>query len=563
MIEEIRSVILKAVGKDAEFEVSRPKISGRGHFSTNAAFFLSKINSTPPSEEAEKIKDKILATAPAGYFEKIEAAGGFINFWVSEKAINAEFKKISSAGSAWGGSKDGAGQKAIVEYGSPNIGKPLHFGHLRSTIIGQALYNILKSQGYKVVSWNHPGDWGKQFGIMIAAYKEKQRAGKKVELSIGEFLKLYVEYNARMKENPRLEEVAREETKKLQYGDGENVRLWKKIYDLSMGEFARVSRQLGVRFDVSHGESFYKPFLKRIVEEALARGIAIKSQGAVIIPLEEEGLPPFIIQKSDGAYLYTTTDIAAAKYRLEKFKADKILYIVGDEQYLHFEQLFAVLRRLGYLTSQNPVHIKFGLILGSDSKKLSTRAGKHISLAEVIEEAINKSAGVLKEKAPDIKGSELEKTSRIIGIDSLKYNDLSQNRSSNIVFDWEKMLSFEGNSAPYLLYTYARLRSILRKSKSVIRISADFKSEAEKRVIMKLDEFPETLRLAADNYYPHTLALYLYELAEAINNFYHTEPVLGATESSVRSSRLAFVRTASAILKKGLNLLGLETVERL
>ncbi len=569
MIEEIKLIVKTALGQEnidiannKDLVFLRIKIARLGHFTTNASFLLAKKNGTSPMEEAEKLKSKIIQTSPAGYFEKIEIVNGYINFFVSEKTINESFKKISSAGASWGDSKIGAGQRVIVEYGSPNIGKPLHFGHLRSTIIGQALFNIYKSQGYKAISWSHPGDWGKQFGIMIAAYKEKARAGEKVELSIDEFLKLYVDYNFRMKNDPRLEEIAREETRKLQYGDKENARLWKKIYNLSMGEFSRIIKQLGVRFDVNNGESFYKPFLKRIVDVALDRGIAIRSEGAVIIPLEEENLPPFIIQKSDEAYLYTTTDIAAAKYRLEKYKADKILYVVGAEQYLHFEQLFAVLKKLGYLKNQELVHVKFGLVLGEDSKKLSTRAGKHISLSEVIDEAVSKAAVILSEKAPEIQKHEREKTAQIIGIDSLKYNDLSQNRLSNIVFNWDKMLSFEGIAAPYLLYTYARLRSILRKAGAKKIVSGEFEAESEQKLILKLDAFPDAVRLAADNFYPHTIAVYLYELSEAINNFYHTENVLNA-ESSIRASRLALVNTASIVLKKGLNLLGLETVERL
>lgn len=561
MIDEIRSMVSAAVGEELEFSVERPKVAGRGQFSTNAAFAIAKRNGTSPKDEAERLKEKIMAVVPEGYFEKMEVAGGFINFWLSEKTINETFKKISSAGAAWGDSKRGAGQKIIVEYGSPNIGKPLHFGHLRSTIIGQALYNIYRSQGYRVVSWNHPGDWGKQFGIMIAAYREKSRDGK-VELSIDEFLRLYVEYNARMKEDPRLEEIAREETRKLQAGDSENMRLWRKIYSLSMSEFARVAKRLGVRFDVSHGESFYKPFLKGIVDEALRRGLAVKSEGAIIIPLDEENLPPFVIQKSDEAYLYATTDIAAAKYRLEKYKANKVLYVVGAEQYLHFEQLFAVLKKLGYLRDQELIHIKFGLVLGGDAKKLSTRAGKHISLSEVINEAVDKAGKVLEEKAPEIKGREKRRTAEIIGIDALKYNDLSQNRTSNILFDWEKMLAFEGNAAPYLLYTYARLRSIIKKSRAAAKIIRGFTTEAEKRAALKLSEFPEVLGRAADNCAPHYLAEYLYELSEAMNNFYHAEPVLTA-EPEVRASRLALVRTASIVLEKGIRILGLETVERL
>ena len=561
MIDEIRSMISAAAGEELEFSVERPKVAGRGHFSTNAAFSAAKEGRTSPAEAAEKIRRAVLEKAPDGYFEKIEIVGGFINFWLSEKTINEWFARVYAAGKKWGSSEKGRGERVIVEYGSPNIGKPLHFGHLRSTIIGQALYNIYRSQGYRVVSWNHPGDWGKQFGIMIAAYKKKSRE-KKVELSIDEFLRLYVEYNASMKEDPRLEEIAREETRKLQAGDPENMRLWRKIYSLSMSEFARVAKRLGVKFDVSRGESFYKPFLKGIVDGALRRGLAVKSEGAIIIPLDEENLPPFVIQKSDEAYLYATTDIATAKYRLEKYRADKILYVVGSEQYLHFEQLFAVLRKLGYLQNQQLVHVKLGLVLGSDAKKLSTRAGKHISLSEVMTEAVEKAGKVLEEKAPEIKGREKKSTAEIIGIDALKYNDLSQNRTSNILFDWEKMLAFEGNAAPYLLYTYARLRGILKKSKSAAKASRGFTTEAEKRAALKLSEFPEILGRAADNCAPHYLAEYLYELSEAMNNFYHAEPVLTA-KPEVRASRLALVRTASIVLEKGIKILGLETVERL
>ncbi len=554
-----------------EVEIFVPENDQHGHYSSNVALRLARILKKNPLEIAENIKNR-LANIQSDFFEKIEVAPpGFINFWLAEKTLQKELADILSKEENWGKSeKKTKKQTVVIDYSHPNIAKPMHVGHFRSTLIGQALYNIFQFSGWKTIGDNHLGDWGKQFGVLIAAYKEKTAQGKQLtNYSINDLVKLYVDYTARMKTNPSLEEKARQEIKKLQNGDKNNTRIWKKFYKISLDEFKKVYRILGVKFDCYLGESFYAPALEKIVQNALKSGVAQKSQGAAVIFLKENQ-PPFIIQKSDEAYLYSTTDLAAIEYRLKKFKADSIIYVVDNGQSLHFEQLFESARRLGYLKSQKLAHVKFGLMLGDDLKKFSTRAGKTISLFKVIEEGISRAKKIIKKKNPGWPENKKQATAKAIGIAAIKYNDLSQNRQSDIAFQWDKMLNLEGNSAPYLLYAYARLESILSKtkiaSKKLKNISStalvNLNEESELKLIRRLEEFPDVIEQITEDYYPHHLADYLYKLAKETNAYYQKVPVLKA-ENKIRLSRLALISAISQTLKTGLNLLGIKTLKEM
>ena len=559
---KIENYLGKAVGNDIKIEVFVPENEQFGHYSTSVALKLAKELKKPSMEIAEEIKTALSYGIAKKYFKKIEiAAPGFINFWVSEKVLKNEFENIYKLNGEWGKNKNKIKKNVVIDYCGVNIAKPMSVGHLRSTIIGQALYNIFKFKGYKVIGDNHLGDWGKQFGVLIAAYKEARKNKKLKDISLDNLMELYVNYTARMKNNLELGNIAKEEIKKLQSGDGENLRIWKKFHNITFKELKNIFNLLDVEFDYQLGESFYNQMLKDVVSEALRKKIAVKSEGAIVIFIEGDEIP-FIIQKSDGAYLYATTDIATVKYRVKKFKVDSILYVVGNEQTFHLSQLFNAVRKMGIVKNQELAHIKFGLILNEDMKRLSTRAGKHISLESLLKEAIIRAKKIIEEKNPYLNLKEKEKIANIVGIGAVKYNDLSQNRQSDIAFNWDKMLNFEGNSGPYLQYTYARLKSILRKSDFKKFDSKYLNKKIEMDLILKLEEFSSVIEKITINYFPHYLADYLFGLAKLTNSFYQSSPVLKA-EKGIKEARLALIKAVAETLKTGLNLLGIEAPEKM
>jgi len=438
----------------------------------------------------------------------------------------------------------------------------MHVGHLRSTIIGQALYNIYSFLGFETIGDNHIGDWGTQFGIMIAACKEYDINLKNI--TVKEMLDIYIRFNKKIDKNPKLQEVAREEFKKLEEGDKRNREIWKILKEKSLKEFDKIYKILGVKFDLVLGESFYERELKEVIKNALKRKVAIKNKdNSIIISLEKFNLTNCLIQKSDGATLYETRDLATIKYRVEKYKPDKILYIVGNEQTLHFEQLFQCASLLKYISYEKVQHVKFGMILDESRKKLASRKGRFISAEDLINKIIESANNIIKEKNPKLSKKEREKAAKIIGIGALKYNDLSQNRKKDIVFDWQKMLSFEENSALYLQYTYVRLRSILRKSKLYKKCDPKLLKESkELQIIKKIDIFPVVLKRVIDENQTNFLANYLFELAGLLNNYYESFPIL-KSEQSIKIARLYLIKTAVIVLKTGLNLLGVEILERM
>jgi arginyl-tRNA synthetase len=552
MIEAITNIIAKAAG-EPEPKVTIPEDSKFGHYSTNLALVRAGLKETNPKEEAKEMADAILRIAPKGFFDKVEIAGpGFINLFVSKKAIEKEVREVLKKKGKYGASGIGRGKTIVVDYSAPNIAKPMSVGHLRSTVIGAALVNLLDFQGYRVIGDNHLGDWGTQFGALIFAYKNWLDKSAFKKDPIGHLVSLYIRFHKEASENESLMDEARAETAKLQKGDKENTELWKLFVKESLKEFNKIYKRLGAKFNATLGESFYQPMLARVVEEAVRAGVAKKDEGAVKIFFNDEKLPPYVIEKSDGSHLYTTTDLATIKYRMNKWKPAKILYVVANEQALHFSQLFEAARLLNLAPDTELTHIKFGMMLGASGKKFSTRKGEFIKLEDLLNKA--------KEAASEINPGSAEE----VGVGAVKYYDLSHYRLSDIVFDWDAMLNLKGNSAPYIQYTYSRLKSITKKAKG-IRPKMDISlltNEAEIRVLESIIHFSDAAAYAADKYEPNHLADYLFKTANALNAFYETSSVIKA-EKETAAARLALANAGVIILKNGLTLLGISVPKKM
>jgi len=565
MKKKIVDILQKAIGTKASFEVSVPEKSEFGHYSTNLALRLAKAKRVDPLRLAKELVQKILRSAPKEVFQKIEAAPpGFINFWLRNKILQQELQSIYKKRESYGQGTIGKGKTVIVEYSQPNIAKRMHVGHLRTTILGDALANTYAYLGYKVVRWNYYGDWGTQFGNLIVAYKLWGSESAVKKNPIQTLLDLYVKFHDEVKVRPELEEKGRKEFQKLETGDRENRKLWKWFKKESLKEFNTIYKTLGVQFDVELGESFFEEAMKPLVAELKKKNIAEESQGSLIIPLDQFKLPPALIQKSDGASLYLTRDIANLEYRLKKYKPAKLLYVVGNEQTLHFQQLFAIAEILGLAKHAELFHVKYGLVRAESGKKFRTREGKVVFLEDVIQRAIRLARETVDEKNPALSTKEKEKVARAVGIGALKYTILKENRHSDIVFDWKRMLDLRGDSAPYLQYTYARLQGILRKARKFSK--ADVKrleSEHELALIRKLIEFPDVVEESVRTYATNNIAQYLYRLAVLTNRFYETTPVLQDEDMLRRNARLLLVHTAGVILEKGLLLLGITVIPRI
>jgi len=563
MTERIAFILKKIIKEPVDFTVEAQDRPEFGHYSTNAALRLSGKLKKVPVEVALELRERILKADRSNFFAKIEVApAGFINFWLSRKTLLKAFSEIAQKKVFYGRRPQRKTAPIIFEYSDPNIAKRMHVGHLRATIIGDALANIFKFMGYRPIRWNYLGDWGTQFGKIIAAYKLWGNKGAVEKNPIGELQNLYVRFHEELKNNPELEELGRKEFKKLEGGNAENRKLWQWFKKESLKEFNKIYQALGVNFDLWIGESFYEKNLRPLIERLVKKGIAKPSLGSLIIPLESSNLPPAMIQKSDGTSLYLTRDIANLEYRISKYKPARIVYIVGNEQSLHFSQLFAIAKLLRF-TQAELTHVKYGLVLGSHGKKLATREGKAVLLEELIQKAIKEAQAVVEEKNTALSKRAQKLIAEAVGIGALKYNDLSQNRQSDITFNWKKMLNLEGNSAPYLMYTYARLRSILRKGRRLGSLDVKhLHAPSEFDLILKLLQFPEVIEQIVSDYFPHHLADYLYDLAQRTNSFYHAEPVLKA-KAGLREARLYLVRAVAETIKTGLNLLGIKTLERM
>ncbi|MDD2678182.1 MAG: arginine--tRNA ligase [Candidatus Pacebacteria bacterium] len=535
-----------------------------GDYSSPLAFILSKKTKENPLSIAELLKNEMTNISPS-LISKIEiAGGGYLNFFVSQEKLAEKLKEAYQKKEKFGFSSEGKNKKIIVDYSSPNIAKPMHIGHLRSTIIGEALSNLYEFLGYKVVRWNYLGDWGTQFGKLIASYKlwGSEKAIK--ENAINNLLALYVRFHKEEEKNPKLEKIGQEEFKKLEEGDKENKRFWLWFKKASWKEFEKIYQALNIKFDVVLGESFFNQKALSIISFLKNKKIAEPSDGALIVPLDKFGLPPALIQKSDEATLYLTRELAALKYRLGKYQPKKIIYVVGNEQDLHFKQLSALVKILGWGKKTELVHIKFGLVLSNDKKKLSTRKGEIVDLKEVINEAKEKAKKIIKEKHPQWPDKKIQKTGQIIAIGALKFNDLKEFRTADLVFNWEKMLDFSANSSVYLQYTYARINKIIAKAKRIGEYDLKLLNyPLEKLLIKKIIDFPEEIKNSAENYAPNNLAGFLLALADLTNKYYETVPVLKEKNKKRLNSQLVLLKTTASILKTGLKILGIETLREI
>jgi len=546
-----------------------------GDYSTIIAFSLSKNIKKPPSEIAAILIDKMQKKLPEQITRVELSKNGFINFFLNKKFIQKELQIIYEQKTKFGLSKVGKNKTIIIDYSSPNIAKPMHIGHLRSTIIGEALANLYETLGYKIIRWNYLGDWGTQFGKLIAAYK---LWGEKKEIEknpISALLALYIKFHQEMRNNPDLEKLGQEEFKKLEKGDKENKKLWLWFKKESIKDFQKIYKLLNIKFDLFLGESFFEKDLVLLINLLKKKNLAQKSEGALIVPLEKFNLPPALIQKSDEASLYLTRDLALLRYRFKKYNPAKILYVVGNEQDIHFKQLFALAKIIFPNKKAELIHIKFGLVLSEKRKKISTREGEIIPLQEVINQVIEKSLGIIKNKKTQWSLSKQKKLAQTIALGALKFNDLKSFRASDIVFDWKKMLDFSGDTSVYLQYTYARINKILTKAKKIYPVRNVISNgvgkydcqlllhQSEIYLIKKISEFPEIIQASAEKYSPNYLATYLLSLADLTNKYYETVPVLKETNKNRRNAQLILLKTITNVLKKGLEILGIQVLKEI
>lgn len=569
MRDSIKKVLSETVSKKfglkvlPDFSVEAPENTTHGDYAANIALVLAKPLQKNPIDIARMIDMELEKWCLNNGLKTEIAPPGFINFFLGPKILAETLKDILKKKEKFG---QGAKKKdtIVIEYSSPNIAKPLGIHHLRTTVIGQALVNMLRFAGYKAVSLSFPGDWGTQFGHLIAGYKRWGKPEKIKANPIKELLKLYVMFSQAAQGHPELIAEGRREFKKLEEGDKENLKLWRWFARESYKDFNRVYKILGVKIEHTIGESYYEPELKRLTDEALKRGVAKKGpDGSVVIPLKDSPTPE-IIRKSDGATIYTTRELAAIRHRLKKWQADKILYVAANQQTFHLAQVFKAAEALGFAKKNQLEHVKFGMVLASGGKKFATREGNLIPMEEVLGEAVRRARKIIDDLNPKLPSKEKDKISRRVGVGAVKFFDLSQNRLSDIVFDWNKMLNLKGASAPYIQYAYTRLKSVLRKSKMPPGKfdPAALKEKEEADLLRHLAHFAETVELSALRYEPNHLAEYLLKLAEKVNHFYEKLPILKA-DKNIRQFRLALISAATIIIKNGLNLLGVETPEKM
>lgn len=546
-----------------------------GDYQSNAAMVLAKQLKTNPRALAEQIK---AALQVEDLCEKITVDGpGFLNLTLSPAALAQRLSVIVKDDHV-GVPQVEKAKTIVVDFSAPNIAKPMHVGHIRSTFIGDSLARVARFIGHKVITDNHVGDWGTQFGMIIHGWKTQLDQSKLKADPIHELVSVYKAVNAAAKADEAVLETCKAELVKLQQGDAENLGIWKECVRLTLEQLEKVYGALDIKFDHYLGESFYNDALAPLVAEMLNQGIATISEGATVVfsdgSVKPENDPflirdkdewkpaPCIIRKGDGGYLYATTDLATIDYRVKEWQADEIWYVVGAPQQLHFRQVFAAAQRRGITTKM--IHIAFGSILGPDGKMFKTRSGETVGLLEVIDEAIERARTAADEKEQGLSDSEKDEIARIIGGGSVKYAELSQNRLTDYKFSWDKMLSLQGNTAPYLINAYVRTRSIFRKLDGEVTLTDDLAitEPAERALAMKLAQFAENAHDILDDHRPNLLANYLYELADTYHSFYEACHVL-RSEGTARNTRLTLCEATSRVLKTGLGLLGIQTTERM
>ncbi len=522
-------------------------------------FQLSKSLRKAPNIIAEELKEKINKES----FEKIESLGPYLNFFVDKSGFTKNvIEKVLLEGDKYGSSEIGKGKNICVEYSSPNIAKPFHVGHLFTTCIGKSLYNILSFEGYNCVRINHLGDWGTQFGKLIYAYKKWCNEEDLEKEPIKELLRIYVKFHDEAEKDPSLEDEGRMYFKKLEEGSEEEVKLWQRFKDLSLKEFKNVYNMLGVEFDSYAGESFYTDKMDAVIDEIDSKGLLVESNGAKVVMLDEYNMPPCIVKKADGATIYATRDLAAACYRKKNYDFDKSIYVVGVDQSLHFRQVFTTLKLMGHKWADNCKHISFGLVRFAD-KKLSTRKGDVIFLEDLLNESVAKTLEVINEKNPELENK--EEVAKKVGIGAVIFTYLKNGRERDIVFDWKEMLSFDGETGPYVQYSYARGKSIIRKAgKATGNIDySKLNSKEEFELIKTLESFQKSILNAIDKLEPFVVTRHVIEVAKGFNKFYNAHSIMNSEDEGTKMARIKLVEATCQVLKNGLNLIGLETVERM
>jgi arginyl-tRNA synthetase len=555
-------------GLSPDIQVENTKDRSNGDFASNIAMMLAKPAGMKPRDLAEKL---VAALPTDDGIAKVEIAGpGFLNFFQNSDAL-AQRLEAALADDKLGVRKAGNPQRVVVDLSAPNLAKEMHVGHLRSTIIGDGVARVLEFLGDSVIRQNHVGDWGTQFGMLLAYMQENPIAA---ESELSDLEGFYRAAKKRFDESAEFADRARELVVQLQAGDAECLRLWNRFNDISLSHCQAIYDRLGVKLSMADvkGESAYNADLANVIADLQAKGLLTEDNGAQCVFMDEfknsEGNPlPLIVQKAGGGYLYATTDLAATRYRANVLKADRALYFVDQRQALHFQMVFAAARLAGFVpASMELEHMGFGTMNGPDGKPFKTRDGGTVKLVELLDEAEQRAYALVKDKNPELAEDELRQIGRVVGIASVKYADLSKHRTSDYRFNFELMLSFEGNTAPYLLYAYTRVASILRKlGKDVAEIGGQIRIEApqEQALAGKLAQFADTLNNVAGKGEPHLLCAYLYDLAGLFSSFYENCPILAAEDEATQQSRLRLAALTGRTLKQGLELLGLETLERM
>lgn len=532
-----------------------------GDFQTNFAMMNSKIIGKKPRDIAQEVLDNLEEN---NVIEKLEIAGpGFINIFLKSEYLGDLLKKSRTEEYDFSFlNRDG---DVIIDFSSPNIAKRMHIGHLRSTIIGDSITRIYKYLGYHMIADNHIGDWGTQFGKLIIGYRRWLDKEAYKENPIEELERVYVEFSKLSETDPELEEEARLELKKLQDGDPENFALWKEFIKVSLDEYDKLYKRLDVHFDTYYGESFYHPMMQGVVEELVEKGLAVEDDGAKVVFFpEEENLFPCIVQKKDGAFLYSTSDIATIKFKRDTYKINKLIYLTDERQQDHFKQFFRITDMLGWNVEKH--HIWFGIMRFADGV-FSTRKGNVIRLEQLLDEGKKRAYDIVQEKNPNLSEEEKDQIAEIVGVGAIKYADLSQNRQSPIIFEWDKILTFEGNTAPYLQYSYARIQSILRRAESegkIINYDKEIKIEdkLERALADHIAAFPMAVLKASETFKPNIIADYLFELSKKFNSFYNSCPILNQ-EDDILYSRALIAKITGETIKDGLSLLGIKTLDRM
>ncbi|EEE3716757.1 arginine--tRNA ligase [Salmonella enterica] len=565
-----QAMIAAGAPADCEPQVRQSAKIQFGDYQANGMMAVAKKLGMAPRQLAEQVLTHLDLS---GIASKVEIAGpGFINIFL-DPAFLAEQVQQALASERLGVSQP-ARQTIVVDYSAPNVAKEMHVGHLRSTIIGDAAVRTLEFLGHHVIRANHVGDWGTQFGMLIA-WLEKQQQENAGEMALADLEGFYRDAKKHYDEDEGFAERARNYVVKLQSGDAYFREMWRKLVDITMTQNQITYDRLNVtltRDDVM-GESLYNPMLPGIVADLKAKGLAVESEGATVVFLDEfknkEGDPMgVIIQKKDGGYLYTTTDIACAKYRYETLHADRVLYYIDSRQHQHLMQAWTIVRKAGYVPDSVPLeHHMFGMMLGKDGKPFKTRAGGTVKLADLLDEALERARRLVAEKNPDMPADELEKLANAVGIGAVKYADLSKNRTTDYIFDWDNMLAFEGNTAPYMQYAYTRVLSVFRKAEideqTLASAPVIISEDREAQLAARLLQFEETLTVVAREGTPHVMCAYLYDVAGLFSGFYEHCPILSAENDTVRNSRLKLAQLTATTLKLGLDTLGIETVERM